>query len=68
MLVVFYLPMLQYLYMYEQDFVFGPLTFKQFVVILIAVILSFIIYKNLSVKNLEINKKQKYKNFLYHSI
>lgn len=33
--------------MYEQDIIFGPLTFKQFVVILIVVILSFIIYKNL---------------------
>ena len=44
---IFYLPMLQYLYMYEQDIIFGPLTFKQFVAILVGVILSFLIYKNL---------------------
>lgn len=32
--------------MYEQDVIFGPLTFRQFVVILVGVILSYIIHKN----------------------
>lgn len=39
--------MLQYLYMYEQDIIFGPLTLKQFVTILFGVILSYVIYKNI---------------------